>query len=743
MSISIIATILFIILSISSQNVDGKFWSTRTATSHPHWTLIEDAPLKATQTIILALKEANMDKLEQLFNEIHDPKHPSWLQHLTQREIHDMTALPVKYTDDIQSWLKDGGVPQNSIQYGLASGAIQFTASVKVINKLFNTTMAIFEHKQNKNRALAHIGDAHLPDHFSGMIEFADGLHYLPIQNKRHIQILEIDDIAELSSEDSTNNRDSNSANENINAAASSRRLLQSGSFSPIYPVNSLYSWYNADNNAGYTKTNSTIRPNITHNVVQFYTSDGNGGTVQNSYSPADLAIYSRLWSNSQSTSTLVVDYNVGGPNDASNPTSEPSLDIQSITAWNPRASAYHENQEQPSNQMFAWSTNFLARSTLPQIASISYGIAEVIYITGGTARVDGIPATTYLDRTNQQFMKIGLRGTTILASSGDDGANSEQNTQCNYASSYEYSQYGLLADFPASSPYVTAVGGTAINDGNAAHYSSTMAGGALMCNNFDTTKFSSYGLNTPATARSYRCFQSAGTVSRASQAETVCSLDNCGITSGGGFSRQFAMPSWQSSVVNAYVNRGASGMPSGKYDPTMRATPDVSMYGSAFPVIVGRTFGQASGTSLSSPLFASVISQLNTVTIAALNRTIGFANPLLYQMYADRTSGTTATFFDITSGNNNCPRSTSWNTDAQCIAAGCKGFPATAGFDCATGLGVPNVNNMISYVTALVSNGTLIINSTTNGTNSAVSMRNARVPILVTLFVAVTLFSF
>jgi len=70
--------------------------------------------------------------------------------------------------------------------------------------------------------------------------------------------------------------------------------------------------------------------------------------------------------------------------------------------------------------------------------------------------------------------MKLGVQGVTILVSSGDDGATAMSSTgecYCNYNcgsgvyntywTGTSWSGYGYFPSFPATSPYVTAVGGT------------------------------------------------------------------------------------------------------------------------------------------------------------------------------------------------------------------------------------------------------------------------------------------
>merc|ERR1712046_207035 len=80
------------------------------------------------------------------------------------------------------------------------------------------------------------------------------------------------------------------------------------------------------------------------------------------------------------------------------------------------------------------------------------------------SARIDqsecqtlGINSEVFVQRVNAEFQKIGLRGVSIFVSSGDNGANGASDTLC--------TDKKLHADFPASSPYVTAVGATMLSN--------------------------------------------------------------------------------------------------------------------------------------------------------------------------------------------------------------------------------------------------------------------------------------
>ncbi|KAJ7457652.1 peptidase S8/S53 domain-containing protein [Mycena galericulata] len=151
----------------------------------------------------------------------------------------------------------------------------------------------------------------------------------------------------------------------------------------------------------------------------------------------------------------------------------------------------------------------------------------------------------------------------------------------------------------------------------------------------------------------------SVGAVSGIPPSETAASF------SSGGFSNVFTQPSYQTTAVQAYLTAlGTTN--AGKFTPTGRAYPDVSSQGVDFDIENGGKLEGVSGTSCSSPSFASVIGLINDRLIAAGKAPLGFLNPL---------------------GHN-----TGCNTN---------GFPAKAGWDPVTGLGTPNFAAMLSAALA------------------------------------------
>jgi tripeptidyl-peptidase-1 len=160
--------------------------------------------------------------------------------------------------------------------------------------------------------------------------------------------------------------------------------------------------------------------------------------------------------------------------------------------------------------------------------------------------------------------------------------------------------KYSYYPQFPASSPYVVAVGGTQGPESD--------------------------------------------------QTEVTCSSITGGvITSGGGFSDYYKRPSYQNTAVQNYLNSYTSkNSPYPGYNTTGRGYPDVSLLAYNYYVVVDGQRVPISGTSASTPVFAAMVSLVNANRKATGQPLLGWLNPALY-------SGSASFVHDITAGQNNC----------------------------------------------------------------------------------------
>jgi hypothetical protein len=198
-----------------------------------------------------------------------------------------------------------------------------------------------------------------------------------------------------------------------------------------------------------------------------------------------------------------------------------------------------------------------------------------------------------FTSATENIFASNSATGHNYFFSSGDNGSWCDPSGTGVGTNPYP--------DFPASSPYVTSVGGT--------KFSATVSG--------------SY----PGEA-----------------AWAYCSTCNGGNPegSGGGYSNIFSRPSWQTGSGPAA--NGKRGYP----DIAADADPNTGAY---VCYGAGSTCGQIGGTSLASPLWAGMLAVINQYLAAQSKPAAGFLNPTVYNLATH--SQTYAPFHDVTSGTN------------------------------------------------------------------------------------------
>ncbi|HXJ07492.1 MAG TPA: S53 family peptidase [Candidatus Acidoferrum sp.] len=320
---------------------------------------------------------------------------------------------------------------------------------------------------------------------------------------------------------------------------------------------------------------------------------DGAGQTIAilelgGGFHPQELTTYFQNLGIVKAPSVTAAAYPNGGINspgtnalDPNNPDVEVMLDIEVCGSVAPGAKIVVYFGPDASDQSFLSVMNAILGDTenKPTIVSISWGGPE-----------DG--ATTQFKNAFDELLQTAAHlGVTVCVAAGDNGS-------ADFASNDPNWDNKAHVDFPASSPFALACGGTQLA-------------------------------------------ASSGAISK-----EVVWHDGANDGTGGGVSRFFAAPSYQQ---NAGVPPAA--------DPTgavMRGVPDVS--GDAAPasgyriLCDGTSFPDPSqgippvgGTSAVAPLWAGLVAIINQ----GLNKPVGFINPLLYAAPAN------TTFRDITQGNN------------------------------------------------------------------------------------------
>jgi subtilase family serine protease len=324
----------------------------------------------------------------------------------------------------------------------------------------------------------------------------------------------------------------------------------------------------------------------------------------------------------------------------------EETLDIEAVHAMAPGAKILYVGAKSCQDTDLDDAIAYIVNHHSADIVSNSYGnLGEVV------SQADW-------KRTLKIHTQAAIEGIGFYYSSGDNGDESDNP---------QYTGPLPAADFPATSPYATSVGGTSLGiDAN---------GHVAVEHGWDTG------------------------ISAFDPASNTYSPGGPGAflyAAGGGPSRLFAQPAYQQGVVPNYIATAIG-------QPKRRVSPDVGMVGdpnTGFLIGITQKFPEGvhydeyriGGTSLSSPLFAGVMALVDQR--ARFHH--GFSNPFLYSLAGS------AAFRDVTPGPkiavvrrnfNNMVDATAGfsNPTVRTIDADLQSLRTLAGYDTLTGLGAPN----------------------------------------------------
>lgn len=337
----------------------------------------------------------------------------------------------------------------------------------------------------------------------------------------------------------------------------------------------------------------------------------------------------------------------------------EATLDIQMLTTFGLGAKTCFWLMH---GWMYDFSMELFNTTGAPLVNSISYGWNEWqqcdASILQENCKKEGIPnSQVYVQRTEIEWAKIASLGITVLAASGDQGAPGDANIECTSKA------HPINPLYPGASAFITSVGATNLRPPR------------------NTSSVASSS-DLPPICHLSECVCSTAT----EEVPAMLYRNQCIFTTGGGFSEYIPQPSWQKTVVNAYLASNATRPASNLFNSTNRGFPDISALGWFIETIYGGRPQLSGGTSASTPIIGGMLTQINNWRLNNNLPPLGFFNPLLYQIYAEHPEY----FHDVTIGGNAC-------TEYSCCAG--LGYHATQGWDPVSGVGTPNFGAILSYI--------------------------------------------
>jgi subtilase family serine protease len=669
-------------------------------------------------TLVMSPSASQQKALDQLLAEQQDRTSPNYHKWLTPRQYADRFGLSPNDLSRITTWLRSQGFQILNIAGGRNS--IAFSGTASEVQQAFGAE--IHSYVVNGKEHFANATPLTIPSALNGIVTGVIGLNSFGPQPSSHAR---------------TFGGVRNSRHDYYDGNFVFPNFLAPGDIATIYDITPLYNASTPIDGAGQTLAiigqTDIYMADITDFRSGFGLNQISGCTLNGSgvVTACDSTYFKYL----------TVGSDPGTPYSCGD-LSEADLDIEWSGATARNAQIVYVNSplvyDSNCNVVSGGGVNAAligaidpsdGGSVAAPVVSMSYGICEA----------EAEDLETYLQQGNAE-------GVTILNSAGDVGAAACDYSPPNSEQPFSPAVNGLAVSYPASSPEVTGVGGTAISLANDSYptqspYWSTSIGSnggtavsyipELAWN--DDEELADYCHN-PAQGDTF-CSTGGGTsgwVALGSSATAEQVQEDIWISIGGGGASNcfteteegvceagFSQPTWQQGLSVSSAPAGVRYVP----DVSLLASPDFPGYIWCTPLSELGEGGSTSscsggiysavntyqsivgGTSASSPIFAGIVTLLNQyVVVNGIQSApgLGNMNPTLYSIAANYQTA----FHQVTTGDNMvyCQPGTPAGQPSAivCPSAGVFGYDAAnkdsaTGYNLVTGLGSVDANNLAS----------------------------------------------
>jgi subtilase family serine protease len=582
-------------------------------------------------TLVLSQTSAQTTDLQALIAAQQNSASPLYHKWLTPEEFASRFGVSDADITNIEGWLEQQGFSVDGVARG--KSRITFSGTVSQLESAFSTELHYY--RNGAKTEFAPSTDMSVPVGLSSIVAAVENLSSFRPQARVRFEAPQ------------------RGAGANFTSSQTGSHFLSPKDVATIYDINPAY-------NSGIDGTGQSIA------IVG-----------QSSVALSDIENFQRAAGLTVKDPTEVLVSGSGTATIYSGDEAESDLDLEYSGAIAKGATIYFVYVGNNLNYSVWDSIQYAVDNKVAPIISSSYGACETAYGSGDYA--------TY----NAVLAQAAAQGQTVVSAAGDSGS-----TDCYGTSGLTTTQQEALAvDFPASSQYVTGIGGTEFPSADTSSSNSTYWQSAS-------------GSDVIGSALTYI-------------PEQVWNDDSSsgGLSSGGGgVSAYTTRPSWQT---------GVSGIASGSY----RLVPDISL--DASPEDAGYLYCSsdysstgisgscangfrdsndvyltvAGGTSFGAPIFSGMVALINQKNDSTGQ---GVVNSTLYSLAANSTTYASA-FHDITSGSNECSAGSSY-----CSGSGTSEYPATTGYDEASGLGSIDFYNLLSAWPATGSSSGLVSSTTT-----------------------------
>ncbi|KAI9782637.1 MAG: vesicle formation at the endoplasmic reticulum [Peltula sp. TS41687] len=507
------------------------------------WTQIGTPSPEQLLRFRIAVQSPKLAEFHQHVLDISTPDHPRYGLHMKRDEVKAMLRPAEAATESVLEWLHNAGVSRLDIEDD--GEWINFVTSVSNVERLLETQFHIFRNDVSKMEGIRTLQYS-VPQHLYQSIDMIQPTTRFGQMHPDRSTVHDVKLLADV------NNKIPLRVTGNLKLQTSGcNETITPACLRELYEIGEYRANPNTSNKlgiAGYLEEYAQYE-----DLRQFlarYAPDAAGGNF--------------------TVSSIKGGLNVQGVNNPDD-SIEANLDVQyalslsystpTVYYSTPGRGALVPDLLQPdqsanSNEPYLDFLDYMLKlpdSDLPQTLTTSYGEPE-----------QSLPES-YTRTVCNMFAQLGARGVSILFSSGDSGpgnicvTNDGQN------------RLRFQPSFPATCPWVTAVGGTV----------------------------------------------------HVEPEEVV-------FFSSGGFSDRFERPAYQKDAVETYLSKIGDKF-SPYFNRNGRGFPDVAAQGSNFQVVDKGEVHLVGGTSASAPTFAGIVALLNSARVAAKKPPLGFLNPWIY----------------------------------------------------------------------------------------------------------------
>ncbi|KAI0787619.1 subtilisin-like protein [Fomes fomentarius] len=559
----------------------------------PHgWSLHRRAEPDSPLPLKFALTQSNLHNLDAYLLDVADPHSPNYGKHWTPAKVAQTFRPSHESVDIVHSWLvDDAGIDARRIRLSPDGGALHLDVTVSEAERILAAKYYVYRHDEESSERIGCHHGYHLPAHVSDHVDFVwPTVHFGGARLSR---------------------RDTKSIEKRGGRRPSGPPRKEVVDESVLAPGTD-------DCDQGATLDCLRALYNFNYDIVS---ADKEAIGVfelgSNVYLQSDLDKFFRIYDPDQLGTTPTLISIAGGHLNESEMNlthlGESTMDFQLVMGLLSRKQEVllYQVSQNDTDEFFL--DRFLAamdgsycsaggvdalkladcgNKPRPKVISFSYGSG---FDTSDYDNEDAIPV---IQRQCAEIGKLSLTGMTFVAASGDNGVYAGHDTICDAIKNATTNGQipPFIPNFPASCPYVTAVGATEVAPGK-----------------------SVYDRETATTA----------------------------FASGGGFSNTFPRPSYQNRAVSRYLKNYIPPYGPDVFNRTGRAIPDVAANGNPTAVVYKGNLTTSGGTSASAPIFASLIVAVNDARLAAGKGPVGWINPALY------THAFASAFNDVINGTN------------------------------------------------------------------------------------------